>query len=302
MSMPREPLKQALFCGMAVVFLFCAGGEPVVQAEAEESTPTGQAAPEAPEAPESNRSATELVAEVADASIGTAPAVTPSQGGGGGQGNNYSASAVTNGGTIVGKVTFAGSIPELPKRPIDKDTGTCGSEARPSLALMVSDGDLKNAVVYLTGITSGKAFADNEFKVDQQKCEYTPHVLAVPVEAELEIVNSDAVLHNVNANLGEETLFNIAQPIPGMSSYELFETPGMVKLECFVHPWMTAYVFVAENPYYSVTGSDGAFRLDDVPAGEYSLHVWHEHLGEQTQDVEITGGAETTANFELMPQ
>jgi hypothetical protein len=36
---------------------------------------------------------------------------------------------------------------------------------------------------------------------------------------------------------------------------------------------------VAENPYYAVTGKDGAFTIKDVPPGSYTLVAWQEFTG-----------------------
>jgi len=41
---------------------------------------------------------------------------------------------------------------------------------------------------------------------------------------------------------------------------------------------MVAYVLVMENRYYAQPGSDGSFAIDNVPAGRYRLHVWHERI------------------------
>ena len=36
--------------------------------------------------------------------------------------------------------------------------------------------------------------------------------------------------------------------------------------------------------------SNGEFELTDVPAGKYTLGYWHEILGKQTKEVEVTSG------------
>ena len=37
-----------------------------------------------------------------------------------------------------------------------------------------------------------------------------------------------------------------------------------VKIECDAHNFMHEYLFVADNPYYSVTGEDGAFNIAEI--------------------------------------
>lgn len=40
-----------------------------------------------------------------------------------------------------------------------------------------------------------------------------------------------------------------------------------------------AYCLITDHPYSAVTTTDGSFRLDNLPAGEHELYIWHEELG-----------------------
>jgi hypothetical protein len=73
----------------------------------------------------------------------------------------------------------------------------------------------------------------------------------------------------------------------------------VVKFKCDVHPWMTGYVLVTDNPFFSVTGDDGAFEIKNVPAGKYTVEVWHERLGSQTQEVTVADGKPVELKLEL---
>ena len=77
------------------------------------------------------------------------------------------------------------------------------------------------------------------------------------------------------------------------------EQPEVVKVSCDVHGWMGGWFIVEDNPYYAKTDANGAYKLTDVPPGDYEVKVWHEKLGEKTQKVTVTGGGESKANFEL---
>ncbi|TMA62008.1 MAG: TonB-dependent receptor, partial [Deltaproteobacteria bacterium] len=45
--------------------------------------------------------------------------------------------------------------------------------------------------------------------------------------------------------------------------------------------------------------NSGSFKLTDVPAGSYTVEVWHEKLGKSTQKVTVKGKEEAKVSFEL---
>jgi len=187
-----------------------------------------------------------------------------------------------NNGTITGHVSLEGTEPAVPLLPVHKDVHCCGTTT-PSPRLSVGeDNGLKNAVVYLEQVTGGKRYNTTEpVLLDQKECHFEPHVVVVPFGGQLVIRNSDEVLHNVRAyNIKDgKTVFNIAQPIKGQQTSirpTLFDKPGIYHATCDAgHPWMSAFIVVAEHPYYTVTSDDGSFTLEDVPPGTYQLTVWH---------------------------
>ena len=56
---------------------------------------------------------------------------------------------------------------------------------------------------------------------------------------------------------------------------------------------------MAKHPYYAVTGENGAFRLEGVPAGTYTVEIWHETLGKKQAEVTVTPGVEASVEFVL---
>ena len=73
----------------------------------------------------------------------------------------------------------------------------------------------------------------------------------------------------------------------------------MVPFKCDVHGWMNGWLVVTESPYVAVTNNSGAFKLTDVPAGSYTVEVWHETLGKSSQKVTVKGKEDAKVNFEL---
>ncbi|MFQ5629287.1 MAG: hypothetical protein ACE5I1_11040 [bacterium] len=61
---------------------------------------------------------------------------------------------------------------------------------------------------------------------------------------------------------------------------------------------MSAYILVLDTPFYAVTGDDGAFSLNNIPAGEYELNMWYGRWKGKPQKVEIKAGQ--TKNLELV--
>lgn len=203
----------------------------------------------------------------------------------------------TGSGTIAGKVVFKGNH-KAEKLPVGKDREVCGAD-KPDPSLLVGrDGGIKNAVVQIAGLKQGRT-PTKEAVLDQVKCEYVPHVLVIPAGATVTIKNSDGILHNVHTLSKINSPFNRAQPKFVKELKETFAKPETISVRCDVHGWMSGWIVVTENVYFDVTDADGGFKLTDVPAGKYSLEVWHETLGKASQDVEVKAGEAAAATFEL---
>ena len=213
----------------------------------------------------------------------------------------YQEIEVIKGGSVSGGVKFIGT-PHIEKLEVGKDTRHCGSaKISPRLSVDKSGG-VENAVVMLLDVKEGKALEITaKAVIDQKGCEYSPHVQAVPVGTQLEVANSDPVLHNVHGyNPEGRTLFNIAQPIKGQrtsSKRMRFRESGVYTFACDAgHIWMSAYVVAVEHPYYAVTDEKGNFLIEDVPPGTYRIKMWHE--GFSIEKKEVRGGKITKYRFE----
>ena len=193
------------------------------------------------------------------------------------------------------KAPFEGQAPAADKIKADADP-KCKlmhpDGIVPDQVIVNSNGTLKNVFVYVKEGLSGKTFeAPKEAVVfNQEGCQYHPKIFGIQVNQPLEIRNSDDTLHNVHALPVNSQSFNLGMPIKGMKLKKTFTKPEiMVKIKCEVHPWMSAYAGVMDNPYYGVTGDDGSAAIKDLPPGDYVLEAWHEKYGTQTQKVTVTG-------------
>jgi plastocyanin len=209
--------------------------------------------------------------------------------------------SVANAGSVSGTIALTGPVPELKPREVTRDKEACGGDHKPNPSLVLGAGNaVADAVVNLTGVASGKGFAQPAPLLDQKKCLFVPYVQVVPAGSELTLLNSDPVLHNVHAyDAANETLFNVSTPLQGVKVPQRVTRPGLMRIKCDVHPWMSGFVYAAENPYAAVTGKDGKFSMSDVPPGTYTLHVWHEVLGTKELTVTVPPNGAATADVTL---
>ena len=114
------------------------------------------------------------------------------------------------------------------------------------------------------------------------------------METEPEIVESTE--KNFAYFSGDQPQFNVGL-YPGRVSRKPLIAPGMVKIICEVHPWMSAYVVVTDHPYHAVTDAYGEYLISEIPAGVYRLKVWHESLGTEEKQVEVKGGESRNVDF-----
>ena len=211
----------------------------------------------------------------------------------------YTGGDVKDGGTISGTVKFAGTAPAPKKLEVSKDKEVCGKSAKSDPSLVVSGGNLVNAVVSITDIKTGKKIDAKKVKLTQKDCEYHPHVLAFPAGSTVEIENPDGILHNIHSYSKVNTPFNMAQPKFKKTMEVKIDKPEVISVKCDVHGWMSGWLVAAENPYVAVTDNSGGFKLTDVPAGTYTVEIWHETLGKTSQKVTVKGKEDAKVNFEM---
>ena len=211
-------------------------------------------------------------------------------------------SGPTGSASIHGTVRFEGTAPSSEKIKMDADP-VCQQQHATSVSseavVVNSNGTLQHVFVYVKEGAKGPfPPATQPVVLDQSGCWYRPHVFGIQVNQPLEIVNSDATLHNINAKPTVNQPFSIAQPVKGMKSKKAFAKPEvMVKFKCNVHPWMNTYAGVLDHPFFSVSGADGSFAITGLPAGAYVLEAWHETYGAQMQHVTVGDGESKSVAF-----
>lgn len=209
---------------------------------------------------------------------------------------SYEGGPVSSGGTIKGKVTYAGSVPMRKIIPT-KDQEVCGGIRDVPQVIVGPDNGVTDAIVYIKSVEKGKQW-DKPKKtptLNNHNCNFEPHIQVMQAGMNLSIVNSDPVLHNTHGFLIKATVFNVAMPKQGMSVERPIRKPGIVRVECDAHGWMLAWIYAADNPYYAQSGKDGSFTISDVPPGDYTLVVWQEYTG--ATEIPVTVKPKETTNI-----
>jgi len=168
--------------------------------------------------------------------------------------------------------------------------------------LVTEGGGLANAFVYIkTGLENRKFPPAAEGVVlEQRGCQFVPRVLALRTGQTLAVKNSDPVSHNVHPTPQANRDWNQQQPPGAADLQRKFAVPEvMIPVKCNVHNWMRSYIGVLDHPFLAVTGADGKFAWPDLPPGKYTLAVWHEALGELTQELTVEAGKPATVALEF---
>jgi plastocyanin len=205
-------------------------------------------------------------------------------------------------GEITGKVTFKGKAPAGARISMNADP-VCkkahSGEVFGEEVVVNKNGTLKNVLIYIKSGLAAKTYTApaNKLLFDQEGCQYKPHVLGIMVGQELDIKNSDNTLHNIHTLSKLNEPFNRAQPMKNMVVPERFQKAETFKVKCDVHPWMGAYIGVFDHPYFAVTGDDGSFTIDNVPAGQYTVEAWQEKYGTQSATLKVEASGKATLEF-----
>lgn len=194
--------------------------------------------------------------------------------------SRYREVPVQNGGSITGRVLYPGKAPTLPDFEATLDQEACGDAKLNQRLKLGEDGGVGEAIVYLENVREGKPMEQLQgggTSITQVGCTYLPHILVAPVGAAVTVRNDDELAHNVRAEIDANgtMVLNRTQPRSGVIDTLRVEAPGLTTVTCDYHPWMSAYVFGVQHPYYTISDSNGNFTIADIPTGTYTLRLWH---------------------------
>jgi plastocyanin len=177
-----------------------------------------------------------------------------------------------------------------------------GSATLAGSIALVADGkpqpDASGAVVWIEGAPRASTGSGAKAEMAQVSKRFQPHVLAVPKNTTVQFPNTDPIYHNVFSVSGGNR-FDLGLYRSGASKSKKFEEAGVVRVYCNIHPQMVGFVLVVDSDFVAVTGPDGRFRFDNVPAGSYTVKVWHEAAGESSHPVTVRAGGDAPLDLRL---
>src|SRR5262245_51260503 len=157
------------------------------------------------------------------------------------------------------------------------------TETLPVRVLNNAGRPVPDAVVYVREV-KGEAFTPpaEPYVMDQIDQQFSPHILPILVGGRVRFPNQDDIHHSLFSFSPAKT-FELPLYKGEPADPVAFEKPGVVKLGCNIHDWMSGVILVLSNPYFAVTGEDGSAGLPVPKAGRYELEVFHEGLKGQAR-------------------
>lgn len=147
--------------------------------------------------------------------------------------------------------------------------------------------DLANTVVFLEPVIIGKvkALVPTTTTIALEKRQFSPRVRIIVEGSNVQFPNQDPWNHNVFSKINGG--FDTGVYGRGKTKDQKFDQAGVYSLYCNVHPRMTGFVIALKTPYFTQAGADGRYSLENIPAGQYKLNVWHDRTTLVTKDVTV---------------
>lgn len=136
-----------------------------------------------------------------------------------------------------------------------------------------------NAVVYAIPVGSKAPPAPSSATgvVEQAYYKFEPFVSVVQTGTRVRFPNRDRNEHHIKVLSGpsvfEHKVYTRKEPDP-----TLLDKPGQITLQCLIHDWMNAHVYVVDTPWFGKTSKAGSAVVENLPPGDYDVFVTHPSL------------------------
>jgi plastocyanin len=162
------------------------------------------------------------------------------------------------------------------------------------------DAERARVVIWLEGALPTTSAAVNA-EMRQEGKRFEPELLAIPAGSSVAFPNLDPIFHNV-FSLSRPRSFDLGNYVRGDSRTVTFGKPGVVAINCHLHPGMAAWIVVTPNRWYTKAGPNGHYALPEVPPGEYTAVAWHKSAGFFRKTVRVAAGHDAVGENETLPR
>ena len=160
-----------------------------------------------------------------------------------------------------------------------------------------TSGENESAVIWLESTDEGKP-PDTPVKISQRNLQFLPEFIVAVKGQRVDMPNDDDVAHNVYSFTGMNQ-FNLGVYAKGEYRSVTFDKTGIVDVFCSIHRQMHARIFVVPTRYFVTSKPGQAFNINDVPAGKYTLKVWHERSRMLEKSIVVPKAGVITENLIL---
>lgn len=207
--------------------------------------------------------------------------------------------------SISGRVTLKGADAAALRKVVDVGgnpfcTGH-GDMLDPTWRV-AADGALADVVISVRGGLRARNLPSLPPQIDQTQCAFQPHTLAIQAGQKVRFHNSDLTFHNIRisrvSSTGRESIDNFGQSSRGDENIRSFDRPGIYRLECDVHRWMNAWLFVHNGAHAAVSAADGHYTISRaLPDGDYKVEAWHPQFEHPLSKIVTVRGGKAVADF-----
>ena len=207
----------------------------------------------------------------------------------------YTVVTVDNGGTLKGRVTLSGQIPRVrsfhlihaPNVEVSKNRG------------------LKDTIIHLAKVDKGKPFQTKMQSFQIDRCRANNYVIGAKNGENIMVENTDPIQHEIATyevrNIYPDQTSN--RPVPPKSSQvrSVFarKDADHYIIKCNLHPFLQTTAYLVQNPYYTVSDSEGNFSIENIPPGTYDVIAWHPFIAEQKSTITIPEKGEAKLDFDF---
>lgn len=200
---------------------------------------------------------------------------------------------------IKGTVKYTGEKFDMEVPPKRKKAEFCKDKAIKHNGVIISGSNtLQDVFIAIAdGQIKGAQKPAKPATLEQKDCMFVPRIFGVLPKQEITFKNSDPITYKIKASKGADEAFKIELAKGAEPVKKAFDALGIYQVNAEGHPWLRTLVVVTDNPYHAVTGADGTFKIEKVPAGKYKVIAWHSLWGKKEATAEVKGGT-ATVDFE----